>query len=156
MLHLQTASRVSIDASNSISSGAGAIYHAPTLVLKPGFTALSGSSVHIYPIGCSNTFVARKAKSTSNTSFDDSDIEFKTGKIIKIYPNPSDGVFKISINEVKEGTIVVTDLYGRTIYKSAFKDQNEFEMNLQDKSKGIYIVKVVSGNKTDVEKIIKN
>jgi Secretion system C-terminal sorting domain len=79
-----------------------------------------------------------------------------TKDIVKITPNPNNGIFKINLNEVSQGTIAVTDLYGFTVYKSEFKNQNEFEMNLQDNPKGIYIVKVVSGDQTYTSKIIKN
>jgi len=141
---------VSIEASNSIGSGAGAIYHAPTVVLKSGFTAISGSKVRIYPIGCSNTFIARKSSEFFNNEL------IVSGKILKVVPNPNNGIFKVLISEVKEGIITVNDLFGRTVYKFGFRNQSDFDIDLQEKSKGIYIVKVISGDKIDVEKIIKN
>lgn len=145
---------VSIQASNTISNGAGIIYHAPTVVLKPQFAALVGSTAHIYPIGCTGTFLAKKASVTSTTK-NINNTEFKTpAEFITIFPNPSNGVFKISLNEITNGTIVVTDINGRTVYQSDFKNQSEFDMNLQHQSKGVYIVKVVSGNKNEVKKII--
>jgi hypothetical protein len=79
----------------------------------------------------------------------------KTGEVVKIAPNPNNGIFKIILKDISEGTIQVSDLYGYTVYKVDFKDQNEFEMNMQDKPKGIYIVKVIYGNKTFTRKIIK-
>lgn len=145
----------SIEAANIINSGFGAIYHAPTVLLKPNFNAKAGSTSHIYPVGCSNTFIARQSQTYSNIESEEAEIKVKK-EVINISPNPNNGIFKIGINEVSEGTIVVTDLYGFTVFKSEIKNQNEFEMNLQDNPKGIYIVKVVSGDQTYTSKIIKN
>ncbi len=144
----------SIEATNVINNGAGAIYHAPIVLLKPNFNAKAGANAHIYPVGCSNTFIARQSQTVSNIENQEATIRVKK-EIITISPNPNNGIFKININEVSEGTIIVTDLYGFTVFKTEFKNQNEFEMNLQDNPKGIYIVKVVSGDQTYTSKIIK-
>lgn len=149
---------VSIEATNVINIGAGAIYHAPTVILKPSFNAKVGSAVHLYTVGCTNTFLARPFNvETSSDNFSKSNKYFQEkANIISVQPNPSNGIFKISLNEVSEGTIEISDLYGFNIYKSEFKNQTDFEMNLQDRPKGIYIVKVFSGEQVFTNKIIKN
>ncbi len=148
---------VSIEATNTINSGAGAIYHAPIVKLKPLFYAKTGSAVHIYPVGCSNTFLAKQSQNIKDTS---SEVTVKQDDLktkgIDILPNPNNGVFKISLNDVSEGNIQITDMFGFTIYKLDFKNQTDFEMNLQEKPKGIYIVKVATGEQMFTSKIIKN
>jgi Secretion system C-terminal sorting domain len=142
----------SIKATNTISTTGNAIYHAGTVVLfQTSFVATSGSKLHAYIAGCNGIFNARQAQTVVISE----DVKL-IKDIVKVSPNPNNGIFKININEVSQGTIVATDLYGFTVYKSEFKDQNEFEMNLQDNPKGIYIVKVVSGDQTYTSKIIKN
>lgn len=152
---------LNIYATNIINSGASAIYHAgQSVVLKNGFISKNGSTFRGYIEGCTNLFQGRKSSD-----------QFENNRIIKNYvksnfesnynkltilPNPSNGIFKISLNEVSEGTIEISDLYGFNIYKSEFKNQTEFEMNLQDRPKGIYIVKVFSGDQVFTNKIIKN
>lgn len=149
---------VSIEATNVINIGAGAIYHAPTVILKPSFNAKAGSAVHLYTVGCTNTFLARPFNvETSNDNFSESNKYFQEkANIISVQPNPNNGIFKISLNEVSEGTIEISDLYGFNIYKSEFKNQTDFEMNLQNRPKGIYIVKVFSREQVFTSKIIKN
>ncbi len=146
-----------IVATNVISSGATAIYHAFSVTLKPSFNAKTGSKVRIYPVSCTNTFVSKQSqdiKDASNQEVIEQE-NLKTN-VIYVIPNPNNGIFKISLNDVSEGTIQVTDLFGFTIYKSEFKNQTEFEMNMQEKPKGIYIVKVTSGEQVFTSKIIKN
>jgi hypothetical protein len=147
-----------ITATNTISSGAGAIYHAgSSVVLQPTFTALAGSTLRVYPAGCTNTFIGRLAQNSSTINSEDGsfDTSIKANKL-KIAPNPNNGIFTISIEEMKNGTVEVADLFGFTVYKANFRDQKEIEVNMQDKPKGIYIVKVLAGDQTYTEKIIKN
>lgn len=146
-----------IIASNTISNGASAIYHAGNSVtMQPPFNAKSGSTVHMYIAGCTGTYVARQS---GNTKDDQATLE--TASIIKketisILPNPNNGIFNIALANVNEGTIQINDLIGFTIFKVDFKNQNQFEINMQEKPKGIYIVRVFSSNQVFTGKIIKN
>lgn len=123
-----------------------------SIVFMSGFVAKTGSNMSAKIITTPNE--ARFYNSNNQIAVNSIN-SIKEENIIKVYPNPNNGIFKININEVSEGTIVVIDLYGFIVYKSNFKNQSEFEMNLQDKPRGIYIVKVISGNQTYTRKIIK-
>lgn len=155
-----------IHAVNTINSGAFASYHAGDLVLlKAGFVALSGSRVHVYNEGCTGTYLLRESSSNEGTMRDMGVNEnLEPNKVeqtivsnnIKLSPNPNSGIFKISLPELSEGTIQIVDLYGLTVLNHTFKNQKEIEINIQDKPKGIYIVKVISDNQIYTDKIIKN
>jgi uncharacterized protein YkwD len=148
----------SIEALNTISSGASAIYHAGTsVVFKPSFNAKSGATFHAYIAGCTGTFNARQSSSTKNKENDIEADEIKEiGEFIKIYPNPNNGNFRIGLNNLSEGRIQIFDLVGQIVYKSIFKDQKELEVNLQNKPQGVYVLKVYSKDGVYTEKIIKN
>ena len=146
-----------INATNIISSGVTAIYHAgDEVLLKDGFNAKSGSIFRAYIEGCSNVFVARQI---DNTNIKDYDEEIAKVEILeyrlKIAPNPNNGIFNLSLENFNEGKIEIVDLYGFTIYKSKFKNQNEVEINIQERQKGIYILKIYSNNQVYTDKIIK-
>lgn len=142
----------SLKAKNTITSTGNAIYHAGNEVLfQPLFLATSGSKLHAYIAGCNGIFIPREAQTTTSNE----DIK-STKDIVRISPNPNNGIFKINLKDISEGIINVTDLFGYTVYNYEFKDQSEFEMNMQENPKGVYIVKVVSGNETFTGKIIKN
>lgn len=142
-----------ISATNNITSTGIGIYHAGNGVLfSPSFVASPGCILHAYIAGCTGTFNAKQSNAgNSNTESLVSD-----KKIIRIIPNPSNGVFKMSIDNFQEGTIQITDLVGITFYKAGFKNQSDFEINMQENPKGIYIVKVFSGEQVYTEKIIRN
>ncbi|MBC7389658.1 MAG: T9SS type A sorting domain-containing protein [Opitutaceae bacterium] len=58
-----------------------------------------------------------------------------------IYPNPSNGVFNISLENSAPATIVVTNLIGKEVLRTNVQN-NTTPINLQDNAKGIYHVKI--------------
>jgi hypothetical protein len=68
-----------------------------------------------------------------------------------IYPNPSSGVFNI----VVEGSCMVNvvDITGRTILTKQVNSNNK-TIDLTNFGKGIYLVKLISGNDVAVKKVI--
>ncbi len=149
----------SITATNTISSGASAIYHAGnSVLLKPTFNAVASSKFRAYIEGCSGTFVARQAQGGGVTTTDNVETppEQSIKKALQIAPNPNNGIFNIALTDVAQGNITITDMYGVTVYKSDFKNQTQFEINIQDRPKGIYIVRVTTGEMVFTNKIIKN
>ena len=61
----------------------------------------------------------------------------------------------LRLDQLQEGRIEILDLYGIPIYKSEFKNQNIININIQDKPKGIYILKIYSNDQIYTNKIIK-
>lgn len=59
---------------------------------------------------------------------------------IKIYPNPSEGVFNISTGNVSKKKIQVLTPRGTVVYKGEFNEIGK--INLQDQSSGNYIIKI--------------
>lgn len=76
----------------------------------------------------------------------------------KVYPNPSDGIFKVKFNSEETGDvdIMIYDLLGRKISHKVFKSQeNIFDENLDlsQVTGGIYILSVKRANKMSSHKI---
>jgi len=89
-----------------------------------------------------------KSVHTSLVSMQEHDVEFL------IYPNPSKGELIIKLNSNYEAsTIVVTDVYGKEIHKS-FINSNQTTINLNNVSKGVYIVMVSTNGQRVNKKII--
>jgi hypothetical protein len=73
---------------------------------------------------------------------------------ISVYPNPSNGMITISVPEVKEGTVMyVTDMIGKEVFKASIHDVNTL-VNLSGLQKGMYMMTIVNGQNTQVEKLI--
>jgi hypothetical protein len=77
---------------------------------------------------------------------------------IKVYPNPTNGVFNIEIPvENKEAQIMVSDITGRILETRTITDNDgqPVQFSLVNMPTGLYFVKINAGNKTQNDKIIK-
>jgi hypothetical protein len=83
-----------------------------------------------------------------------------TGKtntlILNTYPNPSTQYFNLSINSEATTDVIVEiiDINGRKVYQEKGKYDKTFRFGNEFKS-GTYFVKVIQGDKTTTQKIIK-
>ena len=74
---------------------------------------------------------------------------------VHIYPNPTDGKCLIKLNEIPL-KIEIYNTIGETIIKKSNIQSKELDIDLQNYSSGIYIIKITnSDNKNVIEKIIK-
>ncbi|WP_191907006.1 T9SS type A sorting domain-containing protein [Adhaeribacter soli] len=72
---------------------------------------------------------------------------------LSVFPNPSAGIFNVSLAQGKAFEAEVTDLTGRVILKQAAKT-NATQLNLSQAAKGVYLLKVSSEGAIAVKKII--
>ncbi|NHM05677.1 T9SS type A sorting domain-containing protein [Flavobacterium sp. CYK-4] len=147
-----------IEASNSISGTTSlAIYHGGnSVLLKPSFSVTGGARFHAYIAGCTGTFLARNQQNElAETDYEQTGREIPV-KHIEVFPNPNDGVFRVSLNNISQGLISIADFYGRMVFKAKVNDQKEIEINLQNQPKGIYLMKIETPNGLFTEKVIKN
>lgn len=85
--------------------------------------------------------------------------EVEKNSAIALYPNPTTGVVSVVVsNDIQEASIIeVYDVSGRRIYKQAallFNGQNVIQLNLENTSDGIYLVKVQTPSAEFREKLI--
>ncbi|KAA9333614.1 T9SS type A sorting domain-containing protein [Adhaeribacter soli] len=71
---------------------------------------------------------------------------------LNVYPNPSNGMFNVSLPEGKAFGMEVTDLTGRVILKQDAKGKTS--LDLSKAAKGIYLLKVTTAGSATVKKII--
>lgn len=72
-----------------------------------------------------------------------------------IYPNPTNGVFKVHIENIENSMIEVVNALGKTILIQNV-NKNMTNIDLTNQPNGIYFVKVVSGDIIEVQQVIKN
>jgi hypothetical protein len=77
---------------------------------------------------------------------------------IAIYPNPSKGIFNVSMGNITPKTIEVYDVTGKIIYsrKDFQNNAKEVSVDLSAASSGIYFVKIASEDQSVAKRIIKN
>lgn len=88
----------------------------------------------------------------ANLSTDD----FSGNNFLKVYPNPSSGMYNLSFDTTTDFQFEVYTVLGQTV-KQGRASSNQFEINLTENTAGIYILKVtdVISNKTKNCKLIK-
>lgn len=83
--------------------------------------------------------------------------ETEESRVFTIYPNPTNGIFKISINIEEKGTLKISNIYNGVVFEEKTSKQKEFNVNIANQIPGIYIVQFISENGTvTTRKIIKN
>ena len=150
----------SITASNTIASGASAIYHAGNeVLLTSDFDALNGSAFRAYIEGCSGNFVLKQG---NNEEEEEEIIVTKEDVLngLKLYPNPTKGLVNIKFKSgmLDNATIKVYSFNGAEVYSNTINKRNvsNHELDLSKFQTGIYIIKVTDTNGvTHVNKVIK-
>jgi len=74
-----------------------------------------------------------------------------------VYPNPSKGMFNISLGNLQPTGIEVYDLTGKKVYAKKEITISNFEtkIDLSNVTQGIYFVKIIDNNQSTVKRIIK-
>jgi len=90
------------------------------------------------------------------TGFDESALD-----MLHIYPNPSNGRIYIELGNVFENTcdITVYNMQGQVVLSEKILNINHnstLELNLSKQARGVYYIKLVSGNHVNYSKIILN
>jgi alpha-tubulin suppressor-like RCC1 family protein/streptogramin lyase len=81
--------------------------------------------------------------------------DLSTEHSIPIYPNPSNGIFQLTLENLQYGkaNLQIYNMLGKMIYE-ATTEKKQIEIDLSALSKGIYLVKVYKATKTYMQKII--
>jgi len=157
----------SIIASNTIQSGASAVYSAPTSIrLQSGFRAQNGSNFRVNFGGC-NAYVSnsRLAHPESNIELDIlSNLEptHFYRKNVKLFPNPfTDYVtIEFELEEDSDVTLIISDAKGNEISRlldnsKLIKGINHSNFGKNDLSIGLYFYSIVTNKYILNGKIVK-
>ncbi len=80
-------------------------------------------------------------------------------KYVNIYPNPSTGVFTVSMNlpgtENTPVKMIISDVLGRevAVLNNGVLNQNTFRVDLSNKQNGIYFLSIIANNQTITKRI---
>lgn len=75
-------------------------------------------------------------------------------KSLIIYPNPSKDIFNIRWNTNETATVDVYNYLGKLIVREKSSQADQHSLNLNGHARGLYLVKIATGNKQAIKKIV--
>jgi hypothetical protein len=147
-----------------VSSGAFCFFDARNSIkLQSGFHAENGSYFHAYIDGCTPfnkkdaNYSYYSGNSTSNSNRENN--IYKTDlydKLIKIYPNPTNGNLTIELGEVSglDGKLIISNAKDESITQMNPSSNTSYHIDLSNYPKGIYFIKLFTQDRTYINKII--
>lgn len=107
------------------------------------------SVAYSYTTGCADT-----ANSTVQAVVVSSIASNTPSEFIRVYPNPSKGVFQIAAAQKGLTSITVRNILGTTVYAATANGSNQ-TVDISSVAEGIYFIEVLHQNKTSVFKVLK-
>ena len=84
-------------------------------------------------------------------------VENDFGRQLLVHPNPSAGDFVIDLGDVYDLTeIAITDMNGKLVYASTLRQTQTANISLKKAPAGVYLLRIQSGKKRAVVKLVKN
>lgn len=77
---------------------------------------------------------------------------------IKVYPNPTTGIFTLELPEATESAAANIEIYGimgELVQQTTMFGERSYQFNLSDKPRGIYIIRVLQGENLYMGKVIR-
>jgi len=116
---------------------------------KTGCTDLNYTPVTVTPAPCALSLLEEQTDLDGSAII--TDIEFANQRI-KIYPNPTNGNFKITMNEAKPVTIEIINAKGIKV-KEIKGEEKEILINAMELLEGLYVENVISDKRIYRKKI---
>ena len=142
--NIETNTNYLINSGSTITLKAGnSITFSPTSEIKSGsnFTAQIGP--------CTQTSARHMSPESENSDVTDGDL--------KVYPNPTNGLLSIEIANDKVSKVTVSSLDGKLIFSRKVDPTNNYQLEISNYTKGIYLLTIETNNGKFVnKKIVKN
>jgi len=134
-----------------------------SIQLLPGTTIQEGANVHasittdgsFCDLVQSSVFIASLfAPKTVDNTYQNKDIEMEIEEqSIHVFPNPNNGKFTLKVEGVAQPVqIKIYNLLGAIVYQD--KVTTEKTIDISDKQRGLYFVKIISSRKSLIKKIL--
>jgi hypothetical protein len=83
--------------------------------------------------------------------------DFNSGLNLKLYPNPSDSVLNITLQNSETNLgIQLYDILGKLVIQKTINTTDLAQIDVSELKEGLYLVKFTIGDKTETKRFIKN
>ena len=116
-----------------------------------GFSVQKGADVYFANGTCLDRYLNIGFPQTDSTIHEVDD------KILTLFPNPSNGVFTIQLNNLSASEISITDINGKNIFHQIIPDfikKQTITVKLPSVAKGMYFIHIISKEGTSTNKIL--
>ncbi len=106
--------------------------------------------------GATNTFTAKLGPTGSSvyrTSEDVANDQLVEGGGLAVFPNPNNGQFTINTNSSEPKDVMVYDMTGRLVFSMTQTTESTIAVDISSEAKGLYIVKVISGDEVQSARV---
>ena len=128
------------------------------IIYRPTTTVISGGYMHGY-ITTTGQYCGTKAPLVPATLSDGKQSEIPETKVsFTVYPNPSSGNFTLELRGDFQTEKVQVDVYGilgEKVLTATINGERKHEFSLSARPSGVYFIRVISGDKSETAKIIK-
>jgi hypothetical protein len=76
----------------------------------------------------------------------------------KVYPNPTSNAFTLELMEFDEALKITVEIYGmmgERLLQNELSGSQLYRFDMSTMPKGVYILRVLRGNQTEMQKIIR-
>jgi hypothetical protein len=80
-------------------------------------------------------------------------------QFIRVYPNPTTDIVIVELVDAGStavANVTVYSMHGGKLYQKDLNGETKFQFSLSGKPVGIYMVRVQSGERAEIAKIVKN
>ena len=133
--------------------GQSAVFYENSGILstEPGFIEVTDKEFAVVSTNLNIT----DSLSAVNINIDKSALQSEK---LRIYPNPSDGIFTIEINKTESNKISVEilDITGKLVYRNDYPVLGTMKetIDLQNLNKGMYFLRIMEGDKISTMKLM--
>ncbi len=144
-----------ISASNNtnVLTGQNVIFEAgDSIMMSPSFSVQNGATFHAYLGGCDqlNCFDPSFRLASSSVVKD----EMILGVSTNIFPNPNNGSFNLYTSSEDSKDVIVYDMKGNVVFTKKDNREMNLSIDISTHPKGLYLVKIISGNEIVTKKVI--
>jgi hypothetical protein len=137
--------------------GTASLVAGRNIVFLPGAKVISGGYLHGY-ITAANQYCGPYNNKPVNNDLQEISLAAPGNSFFRVYPNPTTGKFMIAFTKSQEFSTSVVHIYnifGADVLNDEIETSLVSELSLQNQPPGIYVIRVVSGDRTGSFKMIK-